>query len=151
MFYGLLSSLTISKDSYFNMDKVVNRLCDEFREYGRIVIAYDYDDTISPNSGDCCDDVIELLQEASKIPEADFIIFTARTPKDYDKITNYVNHLGIRYDAINRNIPRLVDTFGDGKESKVYYSIFLDDRAGLALTYLQLKRFINWYYTEGRK
>lgn len=144
----MLDELIPSTDSFMNMDTVMNRLYDEFNKYGHIVVAFDYDDTVSPNQGSCCNDVVDLLREVSTIPEAELVIFTTRGPSEFDKVKNDVTNLGIRFDAINRNVPRLVDTFGDGSQSKIFYSIFLDDRAGLALAYRQLKKFIRWYRKE---
>ena len=134
----MLDELIPSTDSFMNMDTVMTRLYDEFNKYGHIIVAFDYDDTVSPN----------LLREVSTIPEAELVIFTTRSPSEFDKVKNDITNLGIRFDAINRNVPRLVDTFGDGSQSKIFYSIFLDDRAGLALAYRQLKKFIQWYRKE---
>ena len=63
-------------------------------------------------------------------------------------VEDYLNSKDIRHDAINENVDRVKSEFGDGRDSKVLYSIFLDDRAGLPAAYETLVGFLEWYYRE---
>ena len=107
----------------------IDRLLREWKEYGKIIIACDYDDTLRNWSLD--DDetrarVIELLKIA-KATGAYIVIFTACSPDRYDEIKDFCKEKGIQIDSINQNPIDLPY----GNEKKVYANIFLDDRAGL--------------------
>ena len=112
-----------------NLDIYINRLLKEWKEYSKIIIACDYDDTLRNWSLD--DDetrakVIETLKIA-KATGAYIVIFTACSPDRYDEIKEFCKQQGIQIDSINKNPIDLPY----GNEKKVYANIFLDDRAGL--------------------
>jgi molybdenum cofactor biosynthesis enzyme MoaA len=114
------------------MNKYVERLTDEWKQHGKIIIAVDFDDTISPWRYKSDEDeafykkVIEILKEA-KMVGAYIVIFTACNEDRYDEIRNYCRKRGLDIDDIN-NVP--ID-LPYGKGRKLYANIFLDDRAGL--------------------
>ena len=109
-------------------NKYVVRLRKEWEQHGKIIIAVDYDDTISPwkwNQSEL-QDTINLIKEA-QLCGAYVAIFTACSPERYEEIMQYAKSVGIRVDSVNRNpidIPY-------GNNSKIYANIFIDDRAGL--------------------
>lgn len=144
----IFEETAFATDTFLQDINVYDRLVADYKKYGRLIVAFDYDDTISPNTGKCCDQVIELLQECSKIDTIDMIVFTVRNSMDYPLIRSYCVEHGIRCDAINENIPRMKDQFGSGFDSKMLYSVFLDDRAGLRSAYESLVQFLEWYYRE---
>lgn len=135
-------------DRYLNKQNAIERLIRDYSAYGHIIVAYDFDETVYAWENGCCDQVIELLQECSKIPSIDMVVFTCRGPEEYQLVEDHLNHHNIRHDTINENIDRIRDQFGDGKDTKVLYSIFLDDRAGLPAAYETLVGFLQWYYRE---
>lgn len=109
-------------------NKYVIRLRKEWEQHGKIIIAVDYDDTISPWkwSQSELQDTINVIKEAQLVG-AYVAIFTACSSERYDEIYQYAKSVGIRVDSINQNpinIPY-------GNSSKIYANIFLDDRAGL--------------------
>jgi len=114
-----------------NMDinnKYVVRLRKEWEQHGKIIIAVDYDDTISPWKWTKAElqNTIDLIKEAQLVG-AYVAIFTACSSERYDEILQYCKSVGIRVDSINQNpieIPY-------GNNSKIYANIFLDDRGGL--------------------
>lgn len=118
---------------YLDRKQAIDRLVNEWRTYGKIIIAYDFDDTVFDyhNRGDTFNKVIELLREVRN--DAYFIVFTACNESQYDDIRKYLIENDIPYDAINQNAP-----FVNFSGRKVYYNIFLDDRAGLDSAYNQL-------------
>ena len=128
-------------DTYLNISNCVNDLIDNFNKYGRLIVAYDFDDTVKPGDGYCCDQVVELLQECSKYSELYMICFTCRSSKeDLKEAADYLDELDIRHDKINENAPDI-----DFKTSnKILFSIFLDNRAGLQSAYITLSRFLIW-------
>ena len=106
----------------------LNRLMEEWRQHGKIIIACDFDDTISPwrfHDFDY-DKVIGILKEA-KNTGAYISIFTACDPARYQEITDYCRNKGLEIDSINETPIDLPY----GKNKKIYANIFIDDRAGL--------------------
>lgn len=106
----------------------LNRLEQEWREHGKIIIAVDYDDTISPwkMTEFNFDRVIDILIKA-KQTGAYIVIFSACSPDRFPEIKEYCLSKGLEIDSINENpIP-----LPYGQHKKIYANIFIDDRAGL--------------------
>ena len=110
------------------MKKYIDRLLREWKQYGKIIIACDYDDTISPwgLEDNDCEKVIEMLKIA-KETGAYLVIFTACTKDRYKEIKEFCYEKGLKIDTINQNPIELPY----GNDKKIYANIFLDDRAGL--------------------
>ena len=107
--------------------KYFERLLKEWRTYGKIIIACDFDDTISKWSMESdYKEVIDTLKVA-KQTGAYIVIFTACNSDRYDEIRSYCTEKGLEIDSINQNPIDLPY----GKNGKIYANIFLDDRAGL--------------------
>lgn len=123
--------MDIIHKTYF--DNCVNRLLDDWKQYGRVIIAVDYDDTISPWKMHRWDDIallgITRLLKAAQHTGAYIVCFTACNKDRYPEIEETFKTLGIRLDAINRNPISL--PYGEDEGSKIFYNILLDDRAGL--------------------
>ena len=118
----------------------LDRLEREWRMHGKIIIACDYDDTISPwkmHNNDF-NRVFEVLKNA-KQTGAYVVIFTACMPERYEEITNYCLNNNLEIDAINETPIDLPY----GNNSKIYANIFIDDRAGLneALNILEMAMY----------
>ena len=109
-------------------NKYVDRLRKEWEQHGKIIIAVDYDDTISPWkwTKEELQDTVTVIKEAQLVG-AYVVIFTACAPDRYTEISEYTKSLGIRVDAINQNP---ID-MPYGNSNKIYANIFLDDRGGL--------------------
>ena len=106
----------------------LERLEEEWKQYGKIIIACDYDDTISPRkmtNGDF-KRVFDVLNVA-KQTGAYVVIFTACKEERYPEITQYCLDNGLEIDGINTTPIEL--PYGNNK--KIYANIFIDDRAGL--------------------
>lgn len=114
----------------------VYRLVDEYKKYGSLVVAFDFDNCVYDyhSKGHDYIEVIYLLREAKEI-NCYLIAFTAE--KDIQKVTSTLNELGIQFDAINENPP-----FFKSNARKIYFNLLLDDRAGLYSAYIQLKETI---------
>ncbi len=106
----------------------LERLEQEWDQYGKIIIACDYDDTISPwkMKGFNPQRVIEVLKVA-KQTGAFVVIFTSCNEERYEEITNYCKSQGLEIDAINETPIDLPY----GKNKKIYANVFIDDRAGI--------------------
>ena len=111
------------------MDKYTNRLIEEWKQHGKIIIAFDYDDTVSPwrlNTEDDCKKVINILIDAQHVG-AHLVCFTACKEDRHPEIKRYLSERGLQTDTINQNPIELPY----GNQNKVYANIFIDDRAGL--------------------
>lgn len=125
-------------DFFLNEQNVVERLVKEWREHGKIIIAYDYDDTVFDfhNRGETYDDVISLLQRCDKVG-AHFVVSTCCGEHQYNDIKNYLYERDIPFDRINENMPFVKFT---GR--KIYANVTLDDRGGLSAAYNSLLRAV---------
>lgn len=142
-----LRDLEDKADSFFNIDTVVDKLIDTYNKYGTIIIAYDYDDTVCPSKPNYnCDNVVKLLKICSEFKEFEMVCYTARsTYESIDEVRFNLDRLGIRYDTINQDTPRIKEEIEHTYTSKVMYSIFLDDKAGLGEAFRSLIKFLEWY------
>lgn len=128
------------KDRYLFQANVVNRLLEEYERYGRIIVAYDFDNTIFDfySNGDTYPNVMKLLRDLK--PYANFIVYTCRPEKQYDEIKEYLDAHELPYDTINEPI---IVLNGEDKGSKLFYSVLLCDRAGLYSAFTALKEVVN--------
>lgn len=111
------------------MNKYTKRLCEEWKQYGKIIIAVDFDDTIRNwklNNNEIYEKVLDLLRKC-KETGAYIVVFTACNEDRYPEILKYCSSHGIEIDKINQNPIELPY----GNQNKIYANIFLDDRAGL--------------------
>ncbi len=123
---------TYDYDRYLSDKYAFNRLLKEYKKYGQIIVAYDFDGTVHDfhKEGLGFRIVPQLLRECKELGIAKFIVFTAREEKDYGYIRDYLNKMDIPFDTINENILDL-----EKQGNKLYYNILLDDRAGLKSAY----------------
>lgn len=130
-------------DEYLIPNAAYIRLRNEYEQYGSLVIAVDFDNTLFDfhKKGNTYNQVIELIRDLKKY-NCIIIIFTAN--EDNDFITSYCVENNIPIDGINVNPP-----FFKCEARKIYYNALLDDRAGLSEVYIQLKTLINYLiYTK---
>ncbi len=118
-------------DYYLNENNCVDRLYQEWIKYGKIIIAYDFDDTVYDyhKKNRLYTDIIKILQKADTIG-AYFIVFTCCAEDKYDFIKDYLKVNNIPFDKINDDVNNI--SFGG---RKIYYNLFLDDRTGLLSAY----------------
>lgn len=124
-------------DYYRNYSNFYERLEREYIKYSRLIIAVDFDNTLYNihNVSGSFDEVQELVKEWGDY--AYIYIFTARTPDKYNEVEVFLKSKNIRYDAINESPP--MDGF-DGV--KPFYSVLIDDRAGIDMAYCALTQLI---------
>lgn len=128
-----------ARDTYLNNENVINRLIKDHKEYGRTIVAYDFDNTVySKEPNETCYQIIELLKVCKEMGFI-LIVFTCRPETEYDFVKNFLNINNIPYDFFNCD----ADFISFPKNNKkIYYDIFLDDRAGLKSAYESLVGFI---------
>lgn len=126
-------------DTFFADSALLEKLKVHYHNYGKIIVAYDYDDTIAPTyMSKSCDDVIALLKELK--PYAVFICYTSNHYPE--KVKEYIRDNDIPCDAFNENVDYMMEKYGHMR--KVYFNILLDDKAGLGQAYCILKTFLDW-------
>ena len=114
-------------DPYTDISQCVTRLCRDFQKYGNLAIGFDFDDTIFDyhQLGHSYHRVMELLRRASKLGLTMCLYTNEMDPCRLKFKVDFCKHaLGFSPDYVNES-PLLK---GGGKP---FFSILLDDRAGL--------------------
>lgn len=125
-------------DPFLQDYRAIERLVIDYIKHGQLIVAYDFDNTVYDyhDKGYEFNLVIELLREAR--PYAKFIVYTHSNDDRHDFIKNYLDENEIPWDTVNEGI-----VWANGKsEGKLFYSHFLDDRAGLRSAYIILDKAI---------
>jgi hypothetical protein len=125
-------------DFYLNPENSQNRLIEEYRNYGSLVVAFDFDDTVYDfhKKGRIYNDVIILLKKLKSI-NCYLICWTGQ--EDLEFVSNYLTANKIPFDSINENPP-----FHKLRSKKVYANVYLDDRAGLNQVYNELTKIVEY-------
>ncbi|MBI3235933.1 MAG: hypothetical protein HYZ42_18175 [Bacteroidetes bacterium] len=124
-------------DYYLNSKNSSQRLIDEYKKYGTLVVAYDFDDTVYDfhQKGRLYNDVILLLRQLKEY-NCYLICWTGQESSEF--VSNYLTQNNIPFDAINENPP-----FHHSTSRKIYANTYLDDRAGLKQVYDELVNLLN--------
>lgn len=130
-------NFTIS-DPFLDMKTCIDRLFHEWKTYGQLIIAFDYDNTVYDyyKKGYKYDKIIHLLRELKEIG-CHLTVFTSCDESRFAEIREYLDKNRIPFDSIN-DTPDFIPFKG----RKVYYNALLDDRAGLNSVYYQLKEVL---------
>lgn len=140
-------------NKYLDFEKAMQRLMDEYKEHGKIIVAYDFDDTVCTyTKGNpeptylrkANEEICQLLRDLRDY--ATFIVWTCRSDNEesqwgdvgspLEAAKKWLDEHEVPYDFVNED--------GHVKYGgrKIYANIFLDDRAGLATSYEILKEFL---------
>lgn len=120
----------------FNASFLLEKLIKTYDEFGYIIIAYDFDNTVRDyQTGQKIFEIVNLLQELA--PYGKFICYTAREDSELIFVKNYLIENQIPVDTINESYAE-----APFKGKKLFYNVFLDDKCGLMEVYLILKTFI---------
>ncbi|HDR7922283.1 hypothetical protein [Bacillus paranthracis] len=135
-------------DLYLYEENVTERLIREWKKYGSLVVAYDFDNTVYDyhKEGHSYECVIQLLREAKKL-NAYLMVYTARRDSELFFVKEYLEENNIPFDSINET-PDFIP-FSD--EKKLYYNILLDDRAGLPSAYRCLLNAVTYMDSVQKK
>lgn len=127
-------------DKYLNDYPAIYRLVVEWVKHGKLIIAYDFDNTVYDLHDEnlTFDFVNELLNRCKKIG-ATFVVYTHSTKSRHPQILSYLKDNNFPVDYINES-PVDLTIPGEGGSYKIYYNILLDDRAGLRSSFLILDK-----------
>lgn len=119
-----------------------NRLLHDYATHGNICVAFDYDNTLfdchgnrPKNIGAC----IDLMKRCQDI-ELDLVVWTCSEESRFDEIKDYLHSHGIFNFTIN-SVDEKVYKF-NGTNKKLFFSLLLDDRAGLGSAMRSLSLFL---------
>lgn len=125
-------------DPYLDITESIFRLVNEYHKYGTLTIGFDFDNTIHDyhKTGATYPKLIQLLQICSE-PSLNFTMCVYTCNPDIELVKSYCAEHDIRIDYINSS------PIHTSKPHKPFFSILLDDRAGLAAAYAILVSTIN--------
>jgi len=99
---------------------------------GLKIIAVDFDGTLCENQwpeiGPPNDEVIRYILEEQKLG-AKLILWTNRSSVELLAARRWSEEHGIVFDAVNENLPEIIEAFGGRDTRKVYADEYIDDRA----------------------
>jgi hypothetical protein len=131
---------------YLNPNNALERLRQEWKDYGGLIVAVDFDSTIHPYKGYEDREDTELVRQLVRDlynAGCTIIIWTASEPERWDNVKEILESYKIKWHHFNDNSDKVKFS-----QRKVYANAFLDDRAGLyevynALRTLLLERKVN--------
>lgn len=133
-------------DKYLNPLNSSNRLVEEYKKYGSLIIAVDFDDTLYNfhNDPDAKFDMVAELVRKMKSINCEIIIWTGNQNTEFVK--EFLANNNIPYDLINEDsevAKKWVIDKGYPPPRKLYANAYLDDRGGLAQVYVELLNVYN--------
>jgi len=125
------------EDRYLRQKECIDRLWGELKKYDHIYVAFDFDNTVFDfhNIGDTFPRMETLLRFLKRNEEFKLILFTCNGGDKLLECIEYCKNNGYEPDYVNENP---VVNNAHYVVQKPYYSILLDDRAGLGEAYLTL-------------
>lgn len=98
---------------------------------GNVIYAVDFDGTLSfgrwPDIGEPNKPLFRFLKE-EKEKGARIILYTCRNGAELDAAVEYCTDQGLQFDAVNENLPELIELYG-GDTRKINADFYLDDKA----------------------
>lgn len=127
----------------FQDDGCINRLIEEYKKYKSLVIGFDFDNTIFDyhNIGANFSEIINILKKCKDLGFILCLSTSEDNPEWLNWKVKYCEHFGIKPDYINES-PILNGT------KKPFFSILLDDRAGLQSAFSILQKVIKYAEEE---
>lgn len=122
-----------TNDPFIYVDNCTKRLEKDYEKHKSIVVACDFDNTIFDfhERGFEFPQVVEVLQKCNALGFK-VVIFSASPKERYSQIESHCAALGIKIDGINCDVVEWRGTNNlDFTDSKIFFNILLDDRAGL--------------------
>lgn len=128
-------------DKYLKSNSAYERLWAEYKKYGSLIVAVDYDDTLFDfhGTGGSYEMVQQLVRDLHSIGCKIIIWSGSENINDMDI---YLRENNIPWDLINENLI-INGKWASGKDSrKVYANVFIDDRSGLQQVYNDLTKLV---------
>lgn len=128
--------LNSNSDPYAETTSIYDRLISEYNKHGSLVIGVDFDNTVYDyhNKGHTYPRVIEAVKSAANLG---FTICAYTANEDTDLVVSTFDKLGIPIHHYNTS-PIVFDS------PKPFFSLLLDDRAGLGQSLYVLERLLQY-------
>lgn len=95
------------------------------------IIAVDFDGTLCENKwpeiGEANIELITYLIAKQRIEKARLILWTCRVGEMLDKAVTWCSEQGLEFDAVNKNLPDIIEEFGSDTR-KIFANQYIDDR-----------------------
>ena len=95
------------------------------------IIAVDFDGTLCENKwpeiGEANIEIITYLIEKQRTEKARLILWTCRVGEMLDKAVAWCSEQGLEFDAVNKNLPDIIEKFGSDTR-KIFANQYIDDR-----------------------
>ncbi len=132
-------------DEFLVPNASFKRLYEEYKKYPQIIVLVDHDNTVFDfhNVGSTHDRVIEVVQKAKSVLNAEIIVWTGNI--NIVAVEQYWKDHNIPYDAINEQSAKAIkfyDKLGCKAPRKLFCNIMLCDRCGLIQSYQDLELLI---------
>jgi len=139
-FWWLFNKLVVQSsntDEYLVHNKSRDRLLNEYKKHGSLVIGFDFDSTVHDyhKTGATYEQVRQLLRDLKEIG-CKLICWTAYRNLEY--VDNFLKENNIPFDGINTEGIKL-----PWESKKPFFSALLDDRSGLIQVYNDLKYVVD--------
>lgn len=130
-------------DPFLSAVECYNRLLNDYRRHESLVVAVDFDNTIYDfhNKGYIFDNVISLIKDCNELGFK-VVIFSSSPKSRHAFIRKHCEEIGIKIDGINEDVVDFTKGGEINAGGKIYYNIFLDDRAGLGQAYDTLNSLV---------
>ena len=97
-----------------------------------MIIAVDFDGTLSGDGWPGCgspnlpiiNKLIELRSKGSKV-----ILWTCRSGEEEKSAVDWCKTFGLEFDAVNENLPEIVESWGGEDTRKIYADEYWDDKS----------------------
>lgn len=127
----------IETDDSFVYNALKERIFNQYKEHGCLILAVDLDDTIRCFKSQTCDNTLTVIKTCQNILNCITIIYTANT--DIEANIKFLTENKVHYDSINcypDNFPikKFKEAFDAACKAgnpppKLYYNILLDDKS----------------------
>lgn len=97
-----------------------------------MIFAVDFDGTLCEDKYPGIGEPNKLLIEeliAAKKSSYKLILWTCREGKELDEAVEWCREQGLEFDAVNDNLPEVVERFGGNNNRKIFAHRYIDDRA----------------------
>lgn len=132
-------------DEFLVPNASFKRLYQEYKKYDQIICLIDFDNTLFDfhNVGSTHNKVIELVQKAKSVLNAEIIIWTGNV--NTQLVEQYCKDNEIPYDSINEQSAKAVKFYSKMEcepPRKLFGNIMIDDRGGLIQAFQDLDLLI---------
>jgi hypothetical protein len=139
-------NLNTEQDPYLDPDRALKRLEKDYFKHPDLIVAVDFDSTIFDlhKLGVEFTLVRNLIRECKEVGFK-IVIYTASSAHRYEFVRQFCKENNIPIDGLNEDISDRQSVFPerDYSTSKIYYNIFLCDRAGLESAYKTLRKLVD--------